>query len=250
MISTSPQRPSWRTPLDLLFWLGRHELATLLMLAAVAGGVWAFLELASEVGEHDTHAVDERLLLLLRNPVDASDPLGPPWFEEVMRDFTALGGIGVQVVIVAATCVFLAIQRKRHAVVLLVASVGGALALSLLLKHGYDRPRPDLVPHGSIVMTSSFPSGHSMLSAATYLTLGALVARVLPGRRMKAFVILFAALLAGLAGVSRVYLGVHWPTDVVAGWTLGATWAVLCWLVARFLQRRGTVEDDDGAVSA
>ncbi len=237
-------RPSWRTPIDLLIWLGRHELATLLMLAAVAGGIWLFLALASEVREGETRALDERLLLALRNPADASDPLGPPWFEEVMRDFTALGGIGVQIVFVAVTTVFLLLDDKKHAAVLLLAAVGGALVLSLFMKHGYERPRPDLVPHGSVVMTSSFPSGHSTLAAATYLTLGALLARVQARWRMKAFAILVAAMIAGLVGASRVYLGVHWPTDVLAGWTLGAVWASAVWLAARALQSHGQVESN------
>ena len=231
-------------------WIGRHELATLLLLAAVAGGTWAFLRLASEIREGDTRAVDERVLLALRDPGDRSDPIGPAWVEEVMRDFTALGGIGVQALFVATVVAFLLLQRKAHAALLLLAAVGGALALSLLLKHGYVRPRPDLVPHGSHVMTSSFPSGHSMLSAATYLTSGALLARVVPRRRLKALAILVAAAIGGLVGVSRVYLGVHWPTDVLAGWTLGAAWASLCWLLARFLQREGKVESDAQAPEA
>ncbi len=214
------------------------------MLAAVAGGVWLFLALASDVREGETRALDERLLLVLRNPADPSDPLGPPWFEEIMRDFTALGGTGVQVVFVAVTTGFLLLNGKKRTAVLLLAAVSGALVLSLLMKHGYDRPRPDLVPQGSVVLTSSFPSGHSTLSAATYLTLGALLARVQPRWPLKAFAILVAAMIAGLVGASRVYLGVHWPTDVLAGWTLGAAWASAVWLAARALQSRGRVESD------
>lgn len=235
---------------DPLAWFARHELATLVLLAAVAGGVWLFLEVASEVREGGTDSIDERILRAMRNPVDPTDPVGPPWFEEIMRDFTALGGIGVQTAFVAAVTVFLVLVRKTHAAALLLAAVGGALVLSLLLKHGYDRPRPDLVPHGSIVLTASFPSGHSTLAAATYLTLGALLARVQARRRLKAFAIFVGALLAGLVGVSRVYLGVHWPTDVLAGWTLGAVWASAVWLVARALQSRGRVESEGSDLDA
>jgi undecaprenyl-diphosphatase len=243
-------RPSWRKPIDLLIWLGRHELATLLVLAALAGGIWFFILVASGVLEGETRTIDERLLFALRNPADAADPLGPPWLEELMRDFTALGGVGVQVLVVAVTTGFLWLNGKRQTAALLLAAVIGALVLSLLIKLGYDRPRPDLVPHGSIVQTSSFPSGHSTLSAATYLTLGALLARVQPRWHMKAFSILVAASISGLVGVSRVYLGVHWPTDVLAGWTLGAVWASVVWLAARALQSRGRMESDDAETDA
>jgi undecaprenyl-diphosphatase len=118
--------------------------------------------------------------------------------------------------------------------------------VSTVLKAAFERPRPDLVPHGSYVSTASFPSGHSMMAAVVYLTLGALLARVEPDRRVKVFILTAAVLLALLVGVSRVYLGVHWPTDVLAGWTVGAGWALLFWLVARALQRRGSVETDKG----
>src|SRR5690606_8872938 len=116
------------------------------------------------------------------------------------------------------------------------------LGLSLLLKHGFDRPRPSLVPHGAQVYTQSFPSGHSMLGAITYLTLGALQARQMRGVRVRVYVIASALFATACIGFSRVYLGVHWPTDVLAGWTAGAGWACLCWLVARHLQLLDKIE--------
>jgi undecaprenyl-diphosphatase len=145
--------------------------------------------------------------------------------------------------------------RKYHALLLLLAATGGALLLSLLLKDVIDRPRPDLIAHRSHVMTKSFPSGHAMLSAAVYLTLGVLLARLTTSLRLKLYFLCIALLLTLLVGVSRVFMGVHWPTDVMAGWAAGLAWAIGCWLVARWLQRRGSVEPpqppaDPGAASA
>ncbi|MEZ4615982.1 MAG: phosphatase PAP2 family protein [Caldilineaceae bacterium] len=223
----------------------RYELTVLLAIVVIAGGAWLFVALAGEVIEGDTHTLDEQLLLALRNnPNDLGDPIGPPWFEEMMRDFTALGGFGVLTIITGSVLGYLLLQGKvRGALFILVTIVGGML-LSLLLKEGFARPRPDLVPHGSIVLTSSFPSGHSMLSAATYLTLGALLARLQPNPRLKIYILTLAIFLMVVVGISRVYLGVHWPTDVLAGWTAGAVWAALCWLVARRLQQEGAIEEE------
>jgi len=222
----------------------RAELMPLLAIALVAGGIWLFAELAGEVREGETRRIDEAILLAMRNPADASDPLGPPWLEEMERDFTALGGVGVLSVLTLAVSAFLALDRKGRAAVLVLIAVGGALVLSFLLKSGFQRPRPELVPHGSYVYTTSFPSGHSMMSAATYLTLGALLARVQPRRRLKVLLLGFATLLTLIVGCSRVYLGVHWPTDVLAGWTAGAIWALICWLIARRLQHKGKIEPE------
>lgn len=239
-------RPAPAQQPGLLSRLGRHELALLITLALVAGGIWSFVELAEEVAAGDTYDIDRTLLLALRNPADLSDPLGPKWVEELGRDATALGGVGVLTFLTLAVCGFLLLQRKRRAMLFVLAAVFGGMLLSTLLKLLFDRPRPDLVAHGSYVYTSSFPSGHSMMSAVTYLTLGALMARVQSQRAVKAYLLFLAAAVTVGVGVSRVYLGVHWPTDVLAGWTLGTVWALVCWLVARRLQRRGQVEQDDG----
>src|SRR5262249_52953419 len=131
---------------------------------------------------------------------------------------------------------------KYHALALLLAAVLGGLLLSLLLKELFKRPRPSVVPHLSHVDTSSFPSGHSMLSFVVYLTLGSLLARLVQPLRLELSVVGVAVLLSFLVGLSRVYLGVHYPSDALAGWAAGLTWAVGCWLLARYLQRRGAVE--------
>ena len=223
-------------------WIGAREARTLAALLLSAGALWVFIELADEVGEGETTGVDERLLLMLRAPDDRSDPIGPAWAEELARDVTGLGGAGVLTFLTLASAGFLALQRRRHLAAYLLSAVAGGTLVSTLLKLGFDRPRPDLVPHGSLVYTSSFPSGHSMLSAVTFLTLGALLASGQNNFNIRIYLVILALFMTLSVGVSRVYLGVHWPTDVLAGWTAGAAWTLLCWAVAEWLRRRGVVE--------
>lgn len=234
-----------RRSLSLMARLGRYEFAALLCVSVLSGGIWGFVELADEVSEGDTQSIDETLLLSLRNPADHTDPLGPGWVEELGRDFTALGGVGVLVLVSLGALGYLLLARRYRAALFASLAVPGGILLSTLMKVGFDRPRPDLVPHDSLVYTASFPSGHAMMSAVTYLTLAALLNRVQPELRLKAYILVLATLLTLLVGVSRVYLGVHWPTDVLAGWTAGAAWAALCWLAMRWMQRRGQVEAEE-----
>ena len=230
--------------LGVMTWLGSHELGLLLMALGVAAASWAFAEIADEVMEGETRAFDTRVLLLMRNPTNPADPVGPAWVEELGRDFSAVGGIGVLTLVTLAAVGFLLLQGRGRSALLVAVTVAGGLLLSMALKKLFDRERPDLVPHGSEVYTASFPSGHSMMSALTFLTLAALLARVQTKKRLKAYLLLMGLLLTGLVGVSRVYLGVHWPTDVLAGWTAGAAWAVLCLMVARRLQAMGSLDAD------
>ena len=218
--------------------LAARELVGIALLATAAAGASIFLVVAEGVAENEFRAVDEAILLALRTPGDRADPLGPGWLEEMARDVTALGGVAVLTLFSVAAAGFLWLSPRRRALASLLVAIGGGWALSLALKRGFARPRPSLVPHEAVVYTASFPSGHAMMSAVTYLTLGALVARVVPRRRMKLFVLGCALALSALSGASRVYLGVHWPTDVVAGWAVGASWAVGCWLAADWLERR------------
>ena len=224
--------------------LGWHHLTILTFMLSVCGMLWMFLWLSGEVMEGDTRAFDRMLLLAMRTPENLADPVGPAWLEFAASDITSLGGYPVLVLVTLAVIGFLLIVGKRHAALLVVVAIGGGTLLSSGLKGLFDRPRPDLVPHAVEVYTMSFPSGHATLSAVTYLTLGALLARVQPRRRVKAYLLSVAVLLAVLIGASRVYLGVHWPTDVLAGWCVGAAWAMLCWTVATWLQRRGEVEGE------
>ena len=229
----------WKTLLDRTL---RLEMSVLLTIGVAAGFLWAFVSIAEEVLEGETRKWDERLLLALRDSTDPAKPWGPPWVQEMARDFTALGGVAVLLLLTAAAIGYLRLIGKKHsALLVLIAVIGGQLC-STLLKLGFDRARPDLVPHGAAVYTASFPSGHAMMSAVTYLTLGALLAGVHSRLHVKLYVLTLALVLTLLVGVSRVYLGVHWPTDVAAGWTVGAAWALLSSLVMQWLQKRGGVE--------
>ena len=222
----------------MLNLLRRIESRALILVIGLSGALWAFFNVASEVGEGETAALDRKILLALRNPADPSDPIGSRSFEEAMRDVTGLGGFTVvTLVTVVAILSFLMHGRRRHALVL-AGTVLLAELSSDVAKTFYNRPRPDLVPHGSYVYSASFPSGHSTMAAATYLTLAVLIASLEPNRATKAMVFVLALILIVAIGSSRVYLGVHWPSDVLAGWSLGAAWALAGWTALRRLNRR------------
>ncbi len=224
----------------MLNLLRRIESRALILVIGLSGALWGFFNVASEVSEGDTAALDRHILLALRNPADPSDPIGSRSFEEAMRDITGLGGFTVvTLVTVVGVLAFLMHGRRRHALVL-AGTVLLAELSSDVAKTFYDRPRPDLVPHGSYVYSASFPSGHSTMAAATYLTLAVLIASLEPNRGTKAMVFVVALALIVAIGTSRVYLGVHWPSDVLAGWCLGAAWALAGWMALRRLYRRPT----------
>ncbi|NLX06711.1 MAG: phosphatase PAP2 family protein [Phycisphaerae bacterium] len=227
----------------------RGEVLALVAVLVVVAGAWAFLEVTGEVIEGDTQAMDERIVLAMRNADDLSDPIGPRWLEEMARDITGLGGMAVLGLMTAGVCGYLLLRRQHWAVGFVLVAVVGGVVLSLFLKSLFDRPRPEVVPHLSYVRTASFPSGHSMLSAVVYLTLGALLARMVTPWRYKLYFLAAALVTTGLVGLSRVYLGVHYPTDVLAGWSAGLVWATLCWLGLFLLQRRGKVEPPKGVTA-
>ena len=204
----------------------------------------AFFTLSRAVVRGSTGDVDERILLAMRQADDVADPLGPDWVEEVGRDFTALGGVAVLSLISMTSVAFFWLASMHKAALYVGAASVGAILLSSGLKEAFDRPRPDLVPHGAMVYTSSFPSGHSTMSAAVYLTLGLVASRFVPRRRLKVLLIGVGIIVTAAVGVSRVYLGVHWPSDVLGGWALGTCWALVCWCVAIWLQDRGVIEQD------
>ena len=222
--------------------LTKIELTALAVPLLIGICVWVFLAVTESVIGQETRSWDEGILLAMRNPADPTQPWGPRWLQELARDFTALGGVGILTMLALGAVGYLVMLRKGHAAIALAIAVAGGLVVSTALKLFFDRPRPDLVPHGSFVYTSSFPSGHSVMAAVTYLTIGALLARIHAPLRIKAYLIGCAVLLTMLVGTSRIYLGVHWPSDVAAGWAVGAAWAMLSSFVMRALQWRGTVE--------
>jgi len=213
-------------------------------MASIAALVLAFALLASEVVEGETQTFDEAMLLLFRSPTDHSVPIGPPWLKEAMRDITALGSTSVLAIVSATVVGFLAVSRLRRTVVMVLASVLLGAALSSALKWGIGRPRPDFIPHDMVVYTASFPSGHTTLSAVVYLTLGGLLCRMQASAAVKIYIMSVAAVLTASVGISRLYLAVHWPTDVIAGWLIGSAWAFICTSVMSWLQRRGEVEPE------
>jgi undecaprenyl-diphosphatase len=218
------------------------ESIPLLALLVAGGGLFAFIQLADEVREGATREIDRAVLLALRHPGDPGVPLGPAWMLGAVRDITALGSTTVLTLMTVLALGFLLLMRRTATALLLLVSMVGGTVLGMALKHVFDRPRPDAVPALVDVSTLSFPSGHAMMSAVAYLTLAVILTRVTPSVLLRVYVVLVAVLMTLLVGLSRLYLGVHWPSDVLAGWCIGASWALSCWLVARWLQARGAVE--------
>jgi undecaprenyl-diphosphatase len=224
----------------LLNWIGRHEFRILLAIVGVAGGAWLFGVISDEVVEGGTQTFDRSLLLAIRSirPPLVSSSLTA----EYVRDITALGGPPVLTLLTLIAGGYLALTGKKRMAYFVCASVLSGALLSWILKDTFKRPRPDFLPYLAGAARTSFPSGHSMMSSITYFTVGALLARAQERLRLKAYVMLVAVFLTFIVGLSRIYLGVHWPTDVLAGWTAGASWAAGCWLLARWLQQHGELE--------
>jgi undecaprenyl-diphosphatase len=223
-------------------WLVRQEAVVLVAAFAIVLALLGFVELAGDVREGEMRSFDEWALHLARRADDPARLIGPPWLAESVTDVTALGSSTVLIIVLLSSMGYLVLRnRYDEAALVSVASAGGAV-LSAGLKELFGRGRPDIVPHLVHVNSLSFPSGHSTEAMVIYLTLGALLARFAVRRAVRVYLIANALTLTLLIGVSRVCLGVHYPTDVLAGWSIGLMWALLCWLGARYLQYRGAVE--------
>ncbi len=211
------------------------------LLAAFLTGCALLLALgivAEHVIAQGAFRFDPAILIALRQPDDPARLIGPVWLAETARDITALGSTVVVVLVLAIGVGYLWLTRRRPVALMLIAAVGGGQVLSSVVKWLVARPRPDVVPHLAEVSTASFPSGHSTLSAVAYLTIAALLAQAHGERRVRIFIMAVALALTVLIGISRLMLGVHWPSDVVAGWALGAFWALACWLLAGLMHWR------------
>jgi undecaprenyl-diphosphatase len=226
--------------------LGKHEIGAIAAVFVATALLLLFGAIADEVVEGDTHQLDRAVIMSFRTAGNPSDLIGPDWFEEMVRDVTALGSYAFVIIIVSAAIGYLLLMRKYGLALLLLAAEAGGMLFSTLLKELFDRPRPDL-EHAARVFTASFPSGHATLSAVTFLTLGALLTRVTAERKSKLYFMATAIVLTLMVGFSRLYLGVHYPSDILAGWCIGSAWAVLCWGGALWLQRRGDVERPTGS---
>ncbi|HUO94769.1 MAG TPA: phosphatase PAP2 family protein [Steroidobacteraceae bacterium] len=211
-------------------------------LLAIAGLLASFGFIARQVVRGKPMWLDRSITLALRSSDDPPRPIGPAWLQEAARDVTSLGSIVVVVVITAAIVGYLFLTRKPGVAWLMLLAVAGGIGLNNLLKLVFARRRPNVVTPTARVFTTSFPSGHATLSAIAYLTIGALLSRAFPSAMLSAYFMTLAVLLTALVGFSRIYLGVHYPTDVLAGWCIGAAWAILCGMLMAWLQARGHVE--------
>lgn len=217
----------------------RAEFVLVASLAVVAAALLGFIGIADEMSEGEAHGFDMAVLQALHpDAANPADPIGPFWLDHAAADLTALGSVAVLATISLLVGGFLVLQRKRLEAGIIVLAFAGGLTLSQSLKEFFSRERPPEIYRASEVLNASFPSGHALMSAVVFLTLGAMLAQAAKGRALRIFVMSAAITLVLIVGVTRIYLGVHWTTDVLAGWSAGAAWATLCWLAGRWLKQR------------
>lgn len=215
-----------------------HPPYAFVALGALAGAVLVVTLLGATIARGHQFAFDRAIMLALRTPGDLATPVGPAWLKQVMIDVTALGGETVlTLVVVIAVGYLLAARHLLTAALVFGGTVSGSIAAKLG-KGFVGRERPALVDHLVEVSSASFPSGHATNSAIIYLTIALTVMQIVPSRAARSF--LFAATIAVVLtiGASRVYLGVHWPSDVLAGWSAGALWALAWWALGSWLRLR------------
>lgn len=198
----------------------------------------AFAVIALLVSSGQTASIDRQILLIFRELDNAGDAWGPAWFEEAAAEVTTLGGYTILSIVTLFVTLTLLFLHKYAATTFLLAAVITGSVVSTVAKLLFDRPRPDLVDHLDVTFTSSFPSAHAMISTLTWLTLAAIAIRFVTQPRLRVLIFCSAIGVSVMVGISRVYLGVHWPSDVLAGWFIGAAWAGICWICAHLLSRR------------
>ena len=198
-----------------------------------------FAVLAWNARREEPMPFELRWLMVFRSTERPDEPLGPDWLEETVRDFTALGGYGVLITLVLAAMAFLLLAHRHRQAIVLAVALGSGILVNHLLKLSLSRPRPDAVEHLTNVYTASFPSGHALAAMLVYLMLARVLVRERAEWTVHTLAYGFAVLLAVVVGISRIYLGVHWPTDVMAGWAFGLGWALLFWQLDLRLHRSG-----------
>ena len=229
----------------LLKELATKEIKILLVLLTLFLSLFVFINVGILVTNGTTRQFDESIIKYFRVEGNNSESVGPAFLTESMRDITSLGGETVITIITIFVVGFLFLQKRYDAMwLVLVATIGGAL-ISIGLKEFYGRERPDISYRLINVTPLSFPSGHSMMSAIVYLTQAAIIARIQKNKKIRIYILSAALFLTFIIGVSRVYLGVHYPTDVIGGWTIGLAWASFCWFIAWYLQRRNKLKTND-----
>ncbi len=193
-------------------------------------GTAAFVALADEVREGDTQAFDEAVIRWIQGHHS-------PLLDRVMIELTALGTGTTVLMIVVVAGLFLTLTQHKYSAILLLVATSGGLALNGILKLGFDRPRPSIFVPAVHTVSSSFPSGHAMSSAIVYGTVAYLAARLHRRRWARWVVMMFALVVIVLISFSRMYLGVHYPSDVLAGVIIGLAWAGFCMATLEAIQR-------------
>ena len=211
----------------------RSERFALVALLGLGAALAVFQDVADDQNDADGQASDWKVLKALRKNGDPKRPVGPKWLKESLTEASALGGITVLAGVTAVTAGGLAIAGKRRESLLTVGVFVGALALSEGLKNLFKRTRPPAEYRAAEAVNESFPSGHALLSAATFVSLGILFAQGAKSTALRAFGLSVGAATSACVGFSRIFLGVHWTNDVLGGWAAGSAWAATCWLAGR-----------------
>lgn len=202
------------------------------------GSLLVFAALALSAPSGLLAAGERNFMALLRQGERLSEPAGPDWLFSVFRDFTVFGGWPFMALLSVVLSGLFLLRRQWSFLVILLAVIIGETLITEFLKSLFARARPDFLPHYVEATSESFPSGHSASAAAVYLTLGLMLANLTGRRAIRIYTLIVTGVMIVLIGLSRIYLGVHYPTDVVAGWCVGAAWASAVWLIAWRLDRK------------
>lgn len=213
-----------------------RQITILFLLLVIVCGLWGFIEITDEVVEGEKLSYDEWILVMMRD--NYGSPIGPNWLQELVKNITVLGSTTILILVLTSVIGFLVLQGNYKSAILIFVTSCVGVCLVVLLKNTLGRPRPEVISHLVEVSSQSFPSGHTTMSAVVYLSLASMLAHIQERKRVKIYSIGIAILLTFAVGISRIYLGVHYPSDVLAGWALGLSWASICWILFRYLDEQ------------